>query len=158
MTIRNESIPVETMVIWIKEFENMQLTTEQVELMIKKTAKKKIFGSTKFSDFLEENESYTDVDIIRKKTNEGIWKILGFYGYTPEGYRNDYNNKLITESLQKENEKLNQKLLTDGDNSQNQIRQAKLLLLLDLSGKIPAHEYTALKIIKKEIENLKQMF
>jgi len=149
-TVKNETVPTETLLAWIDKFESMGLSTEQVLILIKEAEFKKIYGKTSFDVFLNEEDSYIDNELINQKANQKCWELLSNFGITPQTIREDYANKLIYASLQSENEKMGQRLLTAGNETNERIKE----YLIKLSKEIPASDYQAIKIIKKKINQL----
>lgn len=149
--LRNESISQETYLAWIDMFESLGFSTERAEIKIREAGMKKIYGKTTFDIFLSEEESYIDNELINMYANQKVWEILKQYGITPESHRAEYRDRLITQCIQADNEKLNQKLLTMGEKENSLKRE----LLIEILNEIPQSDYVSRKVIRRKIDFLK---
>ena len=71
---RNEVIPEETIVAWILEFENLGIKCSDAVFRIKSAKYKKQYGNTKFSDFINEDDSLIPMDIVFKKARDIFYR------------------------------------------------------------------------------------
>jgi hypothetical protein len=157
VALRNETIPPETLLAWISEFENLGLTTNEVLTKIKETGLKKIYGKTTFDCFLNDEETHIDYDLVNIKANEKCWYVMNQIGITNDNFNEFQRNKFKTQYLEnKETLLLAQETeYTQKIKDMNKtIKQAQLELLYELSKEIPSQDYTALKVIKRKMENL----
>jgi hypothetical protein len=157
-SMRRESLTDETLSFWILEFENMKVPADEVLEKIKKTAKKELYGFTKFSDFLENNDFY-DLSDFNKNIEKKINTILkNLYNISIQDIY-DYKQKQVQEQIHSEleenfikvNEELN-KYNTDLSERDKQLKKAQIEVLEWFVEKYDI--ITAIEINKK-INNLK---
>jgi hypothetical protein len=95
--MKQESIPQETLMVWVLEFKNMGMSTNQVIKRITQCAKKKSYSKTTFDMFLEEDDIKTDYNLVNKR----VENILKEYNINVNEYylSKEYILKVIVKAL-----------------------------------------------------------